>query len=116
MRRFTRLAGSGLAIWLGLGLPAVTFAASAEGTLIEFDSDSRTFTIANDEAELGFALAPNARVTREGKAIALEGLRPGDFVEVNYGLEEGQRTATLVEVRAEPESDQQSTDEADDGF
>jgi hypothetical protein len=54
------------------------------------------------DAEWTFALDPNTKITKAGKAIAAADLKAGDAVQVRYTEDGGKATAQAVTVRPAP--------------
>ncbi len=97
-----------LALVLGLGLAASAMAANhldvAYGVIAKADSHAHTLWIRRANETTQFTLAPDVTVMRGDHKVALDNLKLGERVKVEYTPENGSRLANRIDVSAHQKS------------
>ncbi len=96
------------ALVVGLGLATSAMAAAhldiAYGVVAKADSQSNTLWIRRANETKQFALAPDATVMRGDHEVALDNLKLGERVKVEYTPENGERVANRIDVSTHQKS------------
>jgi len=96
------------ALVVGLGLATSAMAAAhldiAYGVVAKADTQSNTLWIRRANETKQFALAPDATVMRGNHQVALDTLKPGERVKVEYTPENGERVANRIDVSTHQKS------------
>jgi hypothetical protein len=98
-----------LALFLGAQLPAAQDANTHEGTIVSVTATKLVMKGKDDNKEHSHTLAPDAKVTCDGKACKLDDLRAGQRIRVTTKAGD-QATAIRVEALDKERTFSKSTD------
>ena len=87
------------------GLAAAALAAGSSGVLTSVDPGAKRFTLSDGDAEVSFLLSEKGTVVRGRETLSIGDLHSGQWVEVSYSLDDGERVANRVEL-LEPDDEQ----------
>jgi hypothetical protein len=104
--RQTTLIALGLIVGLGLALGAMAAEKNlvAQGAITAIDAKARTLTVGAGQEQLTIKLAANAEILAAGKPVALDTLKKGEQVRVEYMNTGDSRTGHRLELVAAPAS------------